>query len=304
MVKVEKVGSSFICYYSLPDIHIREYYNYCLSLLKEKLISSPLLEINLIFGKIKYTFENHFKTIHCDIQIEHTLVKEEGRGVKYKIFGKVKTDENKNYLVRIVDLEYFDNLDFIIDYSLPNILNVSESGKFFNISSKIIHISPTITEVNFEKKNKISVISTFSENGSERRQNFQKKIKNKILDYNNITNKFSKDELDNIFFESKILVNVHQTDHHHTFEELRVLPALCRGVIIVSEDVPLKEKIPYHEFIIWSNYDELINKIKEVTENYNFYYEKIFNEKLKEKIIEMLKTNKKNLDILNRWEKK
>jgi hypothetical protein len=80
------------------------------------------------------------------------------------------------------------------------------------------------------------------------------------------------------------MVNVHQTDHHHTFEELRCLPALMNGVIIVSEDVPLKEKIPYGNSIVWAKYEKLADKVKEVQDNYEDYYRKIFTEDLRKTI--------------------
>ena len=99
--------------------------------------------------------------------------------------------------------------------------------------------------------------------------------------------------------KNKILINVHQTDHHHTFEELRVLPALLNGVIIISEDVPLKDKIPYNEFIIWSDYDKIVDKVKEVYENYEFYYNKIFvNSNLSEILMSMTENNHKIFEKL------
>ena len=75
---------------------------------------------------------------------------------------------------------------------------------------------------------------------------------------------------------TKILVNVHQTDHHHTLEELRVLPALLRGVIVVSETVPLRECLPYERFVVWSSYENLAATVADVHRNYDEYRERIF----------------------------
>ena len=113
------------------------------------------------------------------------------------------------------------------------------------------------------------------------------------------TNCFDKKCLLELYQKNKILINVHQTDHHHTFEELRVLPALLNGVIIISEDVPLKDKIPYNEFIIWSDYDKIVDKVKEVYENYEFYYNKIFvNSNLSEILMSMTENNHKIFEKL------
>jgi hypothetical protein len=102
-----------------------------------------------------------------------------------------------------------------------------------------------------------------------------------------------------VYKNSKVLVNVHQTDHHHTFEELRVLPALLNGVIVVSEDVPLKEKIPYSDYIVWASYDNIAQTVKDVSNNYEYYFNKIFtNSKLMECIKKMQDLNMKCFDKL------
>jgi hypothetical protein len=92
----------------------------------------------------------------------------------------------------------------------------------------------------------------------------------------NINNCFEPNKLEDILKQTKIIINIHQTPHHHTLEELRVLPALECGVIVISEKSPLIETVPYHDLIIWSSYDEIIEKVKEVINNYEFLHNKIF----------------------------
>jgi hypothetical protein len=46
---------------------------------------------------------------------------------------------------------------------------------------------------------------------------------------------------------------MHQKEQYNTLEEFRVLPALLRGAVIVAEDVPLREVVPYHRYAISSN---------------------------------------------------
>ena len=57
------------------------------------------------------------------------------------------------------------------------------------------------------------------------------------------------------------------------------------GVIVVSEKSPLSDSVPYNELIIWTDYDNIINKTKEVLENYEEYHKNLF--------------SKKNIDVLN-----
>ena len=57
---------------------------------------------------------------------------------------------------------------------------------------------------------------------------------------------------------TQILINVHTTAHHHTLEEYRVLPALLRGCVVVSEDVPLAREVPYADSIVFAPYERLL----------------------------------------------
>ena len=46
------------------------------------------------------------------------------------------------------------------------------------------------------------------------------------------------------------------------------------GILIVSEDVPYKEVIPYNKHIVWSSYDDLPRTINDVLDNYEVYRDK------------------------------
>lgn len=88
-------------------------------------------------------------------------------------------------------------------------------------------------------------------------------------------------------------IQINQTDFHHTLEELRVLPALMTGILIVSEDVPYKDVIPYNKHIVWSSYDDLPRTINDVLNNYEVYRDKYLTG-VNETIINM-KTESSNL---------
>jgi len=293
MIRIESIGENNIAYITNPSIHVMEYYNYCLNLLKKKLSESNK-PINIIFGNINHNFNNGNLTIKTDIQYEHTLVKDGGRGVSEKIFGNVKHD-NGFYLVRIDNYNYLSKLDFILEYSIPNIINITESNHFNDYSKKIINIAPLLYDIDFNKTNKVDTITLFTDTKNVRR--------NKLLNENNWINVddcYTNNDLIARYKTTKILVNVHQTDHHHTFEELRILPALSRGVVIVSEDVPLKEYIPYHEFIVWSSYNNLTKTVIEVQDNYEYYYNKLFkNGNLDLLLYKLSESNYNNLNIIN-----
>ena len=297
VIKVDKIEQSNLAYVVVTD----PYYNYCVDLLKSNLeqIKNPVNLILLYFGFEDYNFNNGYKTIKICIQYEHTLVKVGGRDTNNSEIGGIKNNGKENYLVRIDRYDYLKNLDFIIEYSKPNIHNISTIKKYDEYLKKNIYIAPII-EINFNNFNKKDTITLFGSNKSDRRNNFYNKINKYGI---NCINKFgftTENELKKLYSSTKILVNIHQTDHHHTFEELRVLPALCQGTIIISENVPLKEKIPYSEYIIWCDYDEITNKILEIQNNYEFFYNKIFNKNLLNQLNELNLNNKLNLKMINK----
>lgn len=275
---VEIINSSLITYYDEPPLHIKEYYNYCLYLLKNSLHQTQK-KINVIFGDIPYNNVEGLTTVKIDIQCEHTIVKKEGRGVIEMIFGKTLDCDGNPYLVRIDKFNYLNNLDYVIEYSEPNYQNILTSGLFGDYIKKNVVIEPIIIEPNFNIGNRTEIISLFVSNVSPRRDLMFNELKN-----NNkiriVSDCFTNNCLINLYDKTKIIVNIHQTDHHHTFEGLRTLPALSQGVIIISEEVPLKESIPYHEYIIWSKYEDLPETFKNVNDNYEFFFKKIFNQKL------------------------
>ena len=72
-----------------------------------------------------------------------------------------------------------------------------------------------------------------------------------------------------LYDTTAIMLNIRQNEHLQTLEEFRVLPALLRGVIIISEDVPLKENISYHEFMLWTSWQSFPETTRHTMENYD-----------------------------------
>jgi len=232
--------------------------------------------VNIIFSSDNYIFNNNNKTIKIDLNYEHTLVKKGGRDIPFDTpYGNI-TDGNDVYLVRICNYQILNFADIIIDYSNPNIYNVNSCPLFKSFSEKHIYISPSIYKPYFIKENRnITILTTFINTSEPRRNALLCRLNSQML-HTNIHNCFEKNKLQDILKNTKILINIHQTPHHHSFEELRVLPALECGVIVISETSPLYETVPYHNSIIWANYDEIINIVKEVIENYDKYHDKLF----------------------------
>lgn len=218
------------------------------------------------------------------MQIEHSLVISDSKtkpssirpGVVRAIGHRAR---NETYAVRVVDGYQYHRCDVVVEYSMPNIENMRLSGVYnSSIMDKIVYVpavewpyspNPTSRRVHdfmflYNKHKRLSRRDTI-------RTSLQKKIKNIIWPVPPIHGEVLRRTLD----QTKILINIHQTTFHHTLEEFRLLPALCRGVIVISEEVPLAETVPYHEYIIFAPYEKLIDVAIAVRANYSEYYERI-----------------------------
>ena len=291
-----KINNSVILIKSQPP-WTNEYYQYIISLLK-LIINKNNLSINIILGDQDYNFHNENKTIKMGINYEHTLVKKNGRGIlPHTQVGKIIYDQTQHYLVRIEKFNQLNSCDIVIDYSIPNIFNVKESELFDDFSKKHIYIAPSLYKKNIENRERtIHSLSTFIDVNEPRRKALLEKISESNLNHINRNNCFDAHVLEEVYQNTKILINIHQTPHHDTFEELRCLPALQNGVIVVAEKSPLNHLIPYNDLIIWSDYDNIIEKTAEVLENYDDYFKKIFTNENMELLYKMDDKNKNNLE--------
>ena len=281
------VNNSNIFYLEDDPGMLSVYYQNIVELIKQTLMNNPWLNINIVVWDVNmekdyYNFNNNNKTILVNINYEHTLVKKGGRGTSTNTpIGDVDDDNNDKYLVSINNYNILNISDIIIDYSNPNIHNIKTCPKYDkSFSDKYIYISASFYEPYFIKENRnITTLTTFINTDEPRRRELLNKISNEKLEHININNCFEKNKLQNILKNTKILINIHQTPHHHTFEELRVLPALECGVIVISEKSPLNELIPYNDLIIWANYEDIVEKTKEVINNYELYHSRIYSSK-------------------------
>lgn len=297
---IYRAHKSFINYKDNFGI-INDYYQNIVRLIKDILFDNPELQINInLCDSYNFNKINKNKTLLININCEHTLVKRGGRSVDDGTpFGSVPEvdDTNEMYLVRIENYKNFNSSNIIIDYSNPNIHNVKTCSQYNSFSKKHIYISSSIYTPYFIKENRdIITLTTFINTNEERRAELLKNIKTQNIQHININNCFKENEMQHILQKSKILINIHQTPHHHTLEELRVLPALECGVIVISEKSPLIETIPYSDLIIWVSYDDIIEKTKEVINNYDFFNNKIFS---KENIDKLCNLKKINYETLN-----
>jgi hypothetical protein len=84
--------------------------------------------------------------------------------------------------------------------------------------------------------------------------------------------------IDEIYRKAKIVINIRQTEGHDTLEELRVLPALRSGAIVICEESPYAIKTWYSKYIIWGSLTEIPRLILDTEKNYHKIHASIFGE--------------------------
>lgn len=213
------------------------------------------------------------------LQHEHTLVLPGGRdvpagtpvGVVPSIF-----DPAESYLVRIVNAALYETADIVVDYAVPNVVNVTTSGIFPDpILEKIVYAPslPFAYETGGDRS--LDVLSNFYDTAQPRRAPLIRALTDRFPGYRNVTGVFDHAGLARLYGSARILVNAHQTPHHHTIEEFRVLPALSRGAIVISEDVPLRTHIPYHQHVVWCRFEEIPDTVAAVRADYDAVFDRI-----------------------------
>lgn len=313
IIKIKESNFSYLETFNTYDKYylIIDYYNLIRDLIK-KCLTSGNFKLNIVLGNYNENFHNSNKLIQSDINLEHTLVRKGYHSTEGAPIGKVKVlnnylgeDKNEYYLVRIHEYELVNKNDIIFEYSLPNIYNIKQLDIYSDYVKKIVYVAPILYQYYDKKENRINNSITTFVDMRERRIKLLDSLNKINIGHKNINNVFAKEELKKLYYETRILINIHQAEYPHTFEELRVLPALLCGVIVIAEESPLKEEVPYHEYIIWSPYDLIAEKTKEVLDNYDSYHTKIFGDKKLKTILHQLELNNytnlvKKLEELNK----
>ena len=259
-INFKKIKDSCIFYEELIE-PVKDYTNYIIDILEEYL-NIKNVNLNIILNFIEDLDLNENKTIKIGINTDKTIVLDENNPIESKLYFN-----EKNYTIQLDG--FYNEMDLMIDYSKPNIKNIELYDKY-NFNS--YYIAPIIYKsVSTSSIKTIDLLTLFFENVNPRR----KKI---INDFEFVTSKnncFGED-LKQLLMDTKILINVHSSDYKNTFEELRCLPALMCKCLVISEISPFNEAIPYNNLVVWVTYDNLVSKTKEVLNNYDFYFNKIF----------------------------
>lgn len=176
----------------------------------------------------------------------------------------------------------------VIDYSEENIFFLKKEYPWL----KIIHF-PFPISFNSQLDQKKTKLIISLQNSNDR-----KRICHKIGNINDFQNKWEK-ERNNLISEHKILLNLHYDKNYKIFESIRCYHALELKTLVISEPSIFQNELMLYDFIIFCPVEKIEEKIKEVEENYDIYFQQCFSEsRIKEIENRTKKVYEENLKIL------
>jgi hypothetical protein len=197
-----------------------------------------------------------------------------------------------NILSPVLDkIKKYDKIK-ILDYSQENISILNN----YNIKSTYLPYQVNYDEIfNYDKIYNFAVCCTWN----LRIKNIYNIINSKYINCNAIGNPIKwGDERDNILFKTKVLANIHHREYdYNILEELRITRCILNKVIVISEYSLEWEKYPLAKYVIFIDYNNMVDKIQDVLNNYDEYFNKIYSDFDINVIDNLLK---KYLDFLNK----
>lgn len=231
----------------------------------------------IYFGLAKNIMFAPSNAVKVVLQHEQTLLRPESpEGVYFQgTVPVVGTDSA--WLVHLHGpFEGYQIADFVVDYSYTNIQNIASSAKLRSISKKAHYIAPLLPEYtkrkpNFELKPRVATMFGSPELG--RRSEILYALRQSGLDVENCVDF---EDISRALSRVEILLSLQQFSHFGTLEELRILPAIQRQVVVVVEDLPLIDRSPLRDFLVVSPEGRYIETVKTVTKNYAEIWHRFF----------------------------
>ncbi|CAE7251151.1 unnamed protein product [Symbiodinium natans] len=174
----------------------------------------------------------------------------------------------------------------LVEYAMPNMVAIREARVLPpQVIDAILYVPPLIYDL-FPKRSgrdPAMPITTWrpytltGRHGRNRRSKLLKRFKKHNISTQNLLGlEDGTLELQEVLRHTAIMLNVHQTEEFHTIEELRILPAILCGVVVISEVVPYMSDIPWRSFVVWTTMEKFPETVKEVQANFDAVWDSKF----------------------------
>jgi len=300
---VENLKMCFTDYYYYVVNQIRSFINDSNTILGSTEVNNKINIIFNISGHFidTYDFKNENRTLIVYINEEHTLISRgawmyDDINTYTKIINQNHPGGDEYYKVVVQNQNFINKSDIVINYSAVNQINLKISKDLKDVYKKMILIHPLLYPYYNEIGNRnIHCLTTFLfPDRTQKRIDFLNKIRENGINHINVNTCNTSEDFISLYKNTKILINIHQTHEFHAVEELRILPALMCGVIVICEEGPLKEYIPYHNYIVWTTNENMIQTIRDVEQNYQHLHSKFFSGSRLSNLLEIMAEVNKN----------
>ena len=220
--------------------------------------------------------------------------------------SKLLSKINNNLNIYIINTEQlsFPEKRHISGFPNKNINIIDYAYANFNYYNLLVYKQKFLLpyQVNYNEIfniNKINDICLIGDRIPPYRQTIINLLKNKNINVDIISG-FGKNR-DKLLFKYKILLNISYNQNFNIFESIRCDRCVYNKIIIISD---LKENIDEHylrDYIIFEKYENIPDKVSDVINNYEYYYNKIFkNFNLDNISIKIKEDSKEIIDILTK----
>jgi hypothetical protein len=211
------------------------------------------------------------------------------KNVRIADYSKSNITLMKNNLIELkkrfnIDINYTH--EFIY---LPYQFNIKDNYLLKNIDNKYNY---DIGIINATPKKDSSV----SANLKYKRTEIWEKIN--LLGLNCINITCFDEERDNLLKQCKVILNIHHFDCYNIFEHIRCDRLIFADKIIISDKSIFMEELDVYNFVIWEEYDNIVNKTIDVLYNFEAYQENIEKHAKNELIYNRVNTLENNYRLI------
>jgi hypothetical protein len=239
---------------------------------------SDRLDLTLLLHGARARSGRSGPTRRIRFQPEHTLVKPGAAESDPAPSSRTPLPGSQDrYRFRLLHQSLLEQADLILDYCECNLRHWQDSAQADSLLRRARLLSPINLPVAHDAHARSrALVTLFSNPPGRRRAAFLAEARDHGLPVIQAGRAYRRQALTSLVDDTVVLINLRQSDHHDTFEALRVLPALARGVLVVSEDVPLRAALPYQDCVIWADRGHLLEALEDVHARRQHHWQAIF----------------------------